>query len=303
MIKVGITHNLPDVVNLVRLLGKHPDVEIVWMHNFDHTFDITNSYPELTGDISLRYTDRPDFNAIDLYIGAPYREDHKKLAFANPALKAIFCAPYDHCADAAGCPVEIGLPEFNRKALVRGARAAYLPDEITYLGALALMPLAKNLLLGSPISASVLLPTDTDARGGEARGMFMSDSLTRELREKVLLPLQTSFNAPLNILPFSTPSHVCIGTFVIDTRMNLCDILQIYHKFYDDHRHVVILPDTAPGVYSRLVEGTNKSVIGLRLADNRLFISTAFDSRFKLGAGNIIHLLNLLFGLDERTGL
>lgn len=302
MIKTGIALNLPDVTNLVRMLRRHPDVDIVWMHNFNRTHSITYDFPQLIGELDLKYTDTPDFKAIDLYVGSPFRNPND---FAdNPNLKTIFCAPYMDCAGSVNCPVEIGLPEYNRKALVRGARAAYTPDEITYLGALALMPLTKNLLLGSPVGGSVLL-NHSDAHKGdlEGWGKYVGSFLTHELCEKVLLPLQNSFNQPLNLLAFNTAGNVSMGTFVIDTRMNLCDIRQLYHSFYDDHRHVVILPENVPAVAAKMVEGTNKAVIGLNLDAGKLFITVAFDGRMKTGAGNIIHIMNLLFGLDERTGL
>lgn len=301
MIKVGLAHNLPDVANLVRHLVKHPDVEIVWMHNFGRTFPVSQQYPELMGEFDMKYTDKPDFTAINLFIGWPISNDIKD----SDGLKSIFCTGYTNCAGAVDHPVEIGLPEFNRKALVRGARSAYLPDEITYLGALALMPLARNLLLGGDINAALLLSgTDPgNPRDMAAWGSCLSDFFTQELREKVLRPLQMSFNSPLRMLPFDVKGNVSMATFVIDTTMNLCDIMQLYHDFYDDHRHVTVLPENSPEVKACQVEGTNKSVIGLKAENGRLYVSVAFDSRMKLGTGNIIHIMNLLFGLDERTGL
>lgn len=302
MIKVGIIHNLPDVVNLVRRLVKHPDVEIVWMHNYGRTYKVSQLYPELVGEFDLKYTDHPDLSAIDLLIGWPPNPGTK----LPDGLKSIFCTGYTNCAGCVDHPVEIGVPEFNRKALVRGARSAYLPDEITYLGSLALMPLAKNLLLGGDICGSLLLAGGTDGNGApctSAWGCSLCDASTHELREKILLPLQTSFNSRLRLLPFDIRGNVSIATFIIDTKMNLCDIMQLYHDFYDDHRHVTVLPENFLEVKACQVEGTNKSVIGLKIEEGRLYVSVAFDTRMKLGAGNIIHIMNLLFGLDERTGL
>ncbi|MDE6334878.1 MAG: hypothetical protein K2L77_09570 [Muribaculaceae bacterium] len=298
MIKVGIALNSPDLVNLVRLLAKHPDVEIVWIHDSGHTSPVNQKHPELTGEIDLKFTDRPDFNTINLFIGSPL----DKSCTPPASLKYIFSTGYTNCACSVDHPVEIGLPEYNRKALVRGARSAYMPGEITCLGALALMPLAKNLLLAGDINASVLLTGHTDATGMAAGGCLTSELHTQELREKVLQPLQTSYNARLNILPFTIKGDVSMATFIVNTAMNLCDITQLYHNFYDDHRHVIILPENNPEVKACQVEGTNKSVIGLKAEDGRLFVSVAFDRSMKLGAGNITHIMNLLFGLDERTG-
>ena len=300
MIKVGISHNLPDVENLVRRLVKHPDVEIMWMYNFDRTFPVYEKYPGLLGEFDMKYTDKPDLDAIDLLIGYPSCQGIKE----RSGMKSIFCTSHMNCCGVVDHPVEIGLPEFNRKALVRGALSAYLPDETTYMGALALMPLAKNLLLTGDISASVLLTNDEDSpQGMAAWGKHAGDFMTCDLCEKVLKPLQISFNSTLNILPFTVEGDVSMGTFIIDTKMNAPDIIKLYHDFYDDHRHVVILPENYPEARAAHVEGTNKSVIGIKTDGGRLFVSVAFDGRMKTGAGNIIHIMNLLFGLDERTGL
>lgn len=301
MIKAGIALNSPHLINLVRLLVKHPDVEIVWMYDSGHTSPVSQKYPELTGESDMKFTDRPDFNAINLFIGSPLDNN---TAPPPASLKSIFCTGYNNCAGTVDHPVEIGLPEYNRKALVRGARSAYMPAEVTYLGALALMPLAKNLLLAGDINATVLLAGGTDpATCMSAGGCHTDEFLTHELREKVLQPLQTSYNSRLNLLPFSVKGDVSMATFIINTTMNLCDIAQLYNNFYDDHRHVVILPENAPDVKACQVKGTNKSVIGLKAENGRLFVSVAFDRSIKLGTGNIIHIMNLLFGLDERTGI
>ena len=51
------------------------------------------------------------------------------------------------------------------------------------------------------------------------------------------------------------------------------------------------------------VKGTNKAVISLRKSGNVLCITTVFDDTVKGYAGNAVHLMNLLFGLSEQTGL
>ncbi|MDE6269785.1 MAG: hypothetical protein K2M12_02885, partial [Muribaculaceae bacterium] len=58
------------------------------------------------------------------------------------------------CARAGGDQSGYGLCELNRTPLVRGARHAHCPTPLAMAVSLALLPLAKNLLLNSPINIS-----------------------------------------------------------------------------------------------------------------------------------------------------
>lgn len=297
MIKVGLNNNLPDFVALYRLLKTHPDVEIMWVHDFGRVSSITQTYPELVGEADSAMTATPDYKAINLYIG-PAEPRLKEAMAANADLKAILTSSYGHSATSVDCPLEIGLPEFNRKALVRGARVTHMPEEFTMLGALALMPLARNLLLTGDITGSVLL-------GGERMstwGRYYREWFVEELCERVLRPLQSSFNSRFKVIPFSVTGNVRMATFMIESKINPVDLRQIYHRFYDDHRHVVILDESVQEIRAGMVEGTNKAVISLVGGEGCFSVSVAFDARYRMGHGNILHLLNLLFGLDERTG-
>lgn len=297
MIKVGLNHNLPDFVSLYRMLKAHPDVEIKWVHNFGRTVPIDQMYPQLAGEGDFKFAETLDLNDINLYIGPDLSLE---VMAGIPDLKVIGVSQMR----VPELNAEIGLPEYNRKALVRGARVAYLPDEFTYLGALALMPLAKNLLLGDAVEGSVVFSSrandDRSITAGTWNGYF-KDWFTEQLTEQVLRPLQQSFGGTFRVVPFNVPGNVSMATFVVPMRMSGDDVRELYHKFYDDHRHVVILGenrDVRPG----MVEGTNKAVISINVNDGRLFVSVAFDSRFRMGHGVIVHVMNLLFGLDERTG-
>ncbi len=48
---------------------------------------------------------------------------------------------------------------------------------------------------------------------------------------------------------------------------------------------------------------TNKCIIHLDRIDGKLLITTVIDNLLKGGAGTAVHNMNLLFGLQETTGL
>lgn len=290
MIKIGLSAKAPDFVALVRHLKSHPDVEIVWITNAGRQAVVSNLFPELTGEYDGKFAEDEDFDAIDLYIGpwTPEIDTH-------PDVKAIVFGTADGTT-----AVESGLAEFNRKALVRGARVAVVPELTEILGALALMPLARNLMLTSSITGAILLP-ETETRYAETAIGPLGEARFVQLR-RILTSLQTSFAAPIRLLGFTTADDVAMATLEVDCRLGVSDVAKLYHNFYDDHRHVTILEDPIHDVCAAMVRGTYKAVVSLNSDGSTLTVTAAVDSRRRTGAGAALHLLNLLFGLDELTG-
>lgn len=298
MIKVGLDQRIANPVAMVRYLIKHPDVDLVWIYNGGKTASVAETLPALIGECSLSAVAEPQWDGIDLYIG-PGAPGLEEAFLANGSLKVIFTTDSTEIRNSLAEPAEIGLAEFNRKALVRGARVAYQPDVYTMLGALALMPLARNLLLGDGITGLMKLRSDNGAVCPSPTPI--ADNLLQPLRLQVLGVLQTSFSAPVKFERFADSETVVYANISVPTKMNFADLLKIYHDFYDDHRHIVLVENV--DIKSEMVLGTNKTVLSLSLTEEGLLhIGVELDSLYKCGAGNCLHLLNLLFGLDERTG-
>lgn len=314
MIKTGISIYDGITPELIRLLIRHPDVEISWL--VDRGEPVSVLFDNMLGMDNLPVVDmregNPDLSGIDLYIGhdsAWLREGIE----AYPEMKVIF---------TGGAPgyegLIAGVCEYNRKALVRGGCLAMQPDVPTLLGAIGLMPLAKNLMLNSPISGTMIVPhpyekyeskspydradfkiypSGTDETGARSNGFGFET-----LRKDILEELQSSFNTSLEINVIQTgASDFACAILTVDVKMRAEQAKEMYQEFYGDHRHI-FFPENMQ-ITDRMVRGTNNTAIVLSNdGQGRLVVTVGFDSRYKAGAGNILHLLNLLFGLDERTG-
>ncbi|MDE6300723.1 MAG: hypothetical protein K2M19_03305 [Muribaculaceae bacterium] len=296
MIKTGLQLPAGSGPEIVRLLLRHPDVDLRWVSaNAMPPEGVTALFDAIQGE-STPISPVPDFENIDLYIG-PDTAALDRFLGQNVRAKAILTNMMMRPVDASdGVP---GVCEFNRKALVRGARVALQPDITTLLGALALMPLAKNLLLNTPVTGTMLLPgrTGTSIRVPAAT---LPPLDFKVLRENILAHLQQSFSAPIEITSVEHSDTFACAILTIDVRMALDQIRRIYTEFYADHRHIFFPTRT---ITREMVTGTNKTAISLGHDGlGRLIVTAAFDSRYKAGAGNVIHMLNLLFGLDELTG-
>lgn len=295
MIKTILSLSYPLVTpELFRLLRKHPDVEIIAItadkDNCGHYRDFFDTLQEEVADIPI--VDSVDFDSADLYIGP----SGQHLPADSDNLKCIFI---DQTDDAV-----MGICEYNRKSIVRQATRVWQPALPTLLGAIALMPLAKNLMLNTPIVATMLLPVDR-LRSRSAFSLHVAPNTTdaiNVLKADVLSQLQKSFDSPIDVNCIeSTVSSFACAVFNTGANISSAQALEIFKNVYSDHRHIYF-PDRS--ISERMVIGTNKTVITLHNDSlGRLVVEIACDALYKAGAGNIVHILNLLFGLDERTGL
>lgn len=82
----------------------------------------------------------------------------------------------------------------------------------------------------------------------------------------------------------------------------LGDVAALYTEMYAGEPFVCVLP---PGQIPTLahVTHTNNCVIGLAQAGQTLIITSAIDNLIKGAAGQAVQDLNVVFGLDETTGL
>lgn len=300
MIKTGINLTPHISAELIRLLLKHPDVDIRWVSGASMPDEGVGAvFDQLQGEVGKIPT-AGSLDEVNLYIGNDFvgLEDYLN---GRPTAKAILVGPL---LRMGGYEQAIpGVCELNRKAMVRGGQLAIQPDIITLLGAIALMPLAKHLMLNCPVRGTMLLPSAVASSTGrfKVNSTTVSEAALRPLREHVLTPLQNSFNSPIEICSIEVrDSSFACAIFNLDIKVDHEEIDRIYREFYGDHRHIVF--PTHP-VDEAMVRGTNKTVVVIgRDATGQLIVTVGFDATMKAGAGNVLHMLNLLFGLDELTG-
>lgn len=291
MIKVAIDGATSATAGeLLRILIHHPDVEIIALT--DATPGSAGRRADavhhgLTGDTELAVTAPGDAPAG--------RADVLFLCGAEPSWAPGNWPSQLRVVDVTGRYVDgswgfvTGLCELNRKALVRGATRASVPTAGVQAVALALLPLAKHLLLNGHIEAA-LTGAAADA---QAVLPVLTDCLTA---------LQRSFGADMTIgAPATGTGRALHATVALDCALRADDLAAMYHQFYDDHNFTFIVD--APAVDADVVN-TNKCLLCLQKPSaGKLAVNTVLDARIKGGAGTAVHCMNLLFGLHERTGL
>lgn len=315
MIKAGIIGGAGYTAGeLIRLLLNHPDVELVWVNSNSNAGNpVSQVHQGLIGETDLVFTSETPFDQIDVvFFCTPHGESRKFMeANAIPEDLKIVDLSQDYRISDGEHDFIYGLPEVNRKYIIRGRHVAN-PGCFATAIQLALIPLAKNLLLNSDINITAI--TGSTGAGvkpsATSHYSWRNDNISvykpfkhQHLAEikQTLKSMQNSFNSEINLIPvrgcFSR--GIFVATY-LDCPVELSEIKKLYEDYYDDHNFTFI-SDKMPDLKD--VVNTNKCILHLEKEGNKLLIISVIDNLLKGASGQAVHNMNLLFGLHERVGL
>ncbi len=313
MIRAGITGGDSAAAGeLIRILVNHPDVDIVWITSVNNSgVRVDKVHRGLLGDTEHVFVSEPVLDSVDVVFCCD-RNDHgaKRIieTLTVPGDLRIIDLSGDYNLNEGVDEFVYGLPELNRKKIVRGATRIAVPGAVSTVVQLALLPLARKMLLDNELNMTVV-----DGRG-ESEDYFSafltdSDSVGDYDREGIaeikhaFSTVHAGIPPNMNILFLSGGGHkrgvMAIAYF--DCNSTTDDIVKIYEEYYDDHNFVYVVTGR-PSDFSDVVN-TNKCVIGISKVGGKLVVSAVIDSLLKGAAGSAVHNMNLLFGLSEKTGL
>ena len=299
MIKVGILGaDSPVAGEIIRILIKHPETDLVSLYAPRFVgHNVTTKHHGLIGEPQLNFSDKLNLDEVDLVFIAEESELSEKIIeqFGKVENLKIISLDQDFLKNLEEVVPEVGLSEINRKALVRGARISYLSSPFISPSLVALSPLADFLLLNSDIDIEIFAPEDM-------LETFDCEKEGSKLKELLKLH-QSSFNADINLNLKSNPGsgRGMMSKIKMKSSVPEEELIKIYEGIYDDHNFTFLSPGK---VNTDEVEGTQKIVINLeKPSADLLTINVVSDARLRGGAGDAVHVMNLFFGLHEKTGL
>ena len=94
--------------------------------------------------------------------------------------------------------------------------------------------------------------------------------------------------------------NTCYGTLV--KKISKEELYELYKKEYQGDYFIRVIDDIPE---TKWVKGTNFCDIGLRVDErtNRVILVSAIDNMMKGAAGQGVQNMNIMFGLEETTGL
>ena len=315
MIRVGIIGGAGYTAGeLIRLLINHPDVEIAFINSTSNAGNLVADVHEgLYGDTNLRFTDELPLDSIDVLFFCTAHGDTKKFLESHevPAELRIIDLSQDYRLAAEGNDFIYGLPELNRRATCKALHVAN-PGCFATAIQLALLPLAKEQLLHGTISVNAITgstgagvkPSTTTHFSWRDNNLSVYKVFCHqhlyEIRQS-LGTLQSGFDADIDFIPYrgGFPRGI-FATVVVKTDRPIEELTSLYTKYYeeDSFTHVV-----ERSIDLKQVVNTNKCLLHLEKYDNKLVIISCIDNLLKGASGTAVHNMNLMFGLEETTGL
>ncbi|MBQ9555515.1 MAG: hypothetical protein IJV05_04760 [Muribaculaceae bacterium] len=311
MIKVGIIgcDNLA-AGELLRVLINHPDVEVKWVQDVACTGErVDHVVPGIVGECDLTISGTAALVDVDLVFLTGSRDQvEASLSTLDwpDDLKVIDLSGCHNLDHGEGKPWTYGLSEMQRRILVHGSRLVTMPGIAAEAVLLALLPLARNLLLNSPLTLHLAIGTAAFSESDSTVAGLSMDDWIRDQRQELTMALgqcQSSFNQPveLTVAPLAE-RRTLTAAARLKCGLDGETIRQLYEQYYDDHNFVFMVDRP---VVTADIENTNKCLIYLEKDDHSglLTIHAVMDVLLKGCAGNAVHAMNLLFGLHERVGL
>lgn len=315
MIKVGIIGGAGYTAGeLLRLLVNHPEVEVTFVNsNSNAGKAITEVHEGLYGETKLVFTDQLPVDAIDVLFFCTAHGDTKKFMDANklPASLKIVDLSTDYRAASPDHDFVYGLPELNKEAIKNATHIAN-PGCFATCIQLALLPLAKNNLLRSDVHVQGITgstgagqkPQETSHFSWRDNNISVYKAFDHqhlaEIKQSVK-QLQKSFDKAINFIPVrgNFPRGIFVTAYM-DCDLELEDVTKLYEEFYADaaFTHVV-----AKNIDLKQVVNTNKCLLHLEKHGSKLLVISCIDNLLKGASGQAVQNMNLLFGLDEKTGL
>lgn len=305
---------------LIRLLLNHPGVETTFIHSRSNAGKLVSSiHQDLIGDTALSFTN--DLSVLEegevdvLFLCLGHGESTKFLSDnkIGDHLKVIDLANDFRLAENSTFDNRnfvYGLPELNRE-LIKLATNIANPGCFATTIQLGLLPLAKAGLLKDVYTTGITGSTGagqslsgTSHFSWRANNIQAYKTLTHQHLGEIgesLLQLQPANDVDLSFIPWR--GDFTRGIFVSSTLkcdLSLIELNILFDDFYKDHPFTHVSKEP---IFLKQVVNTNKAGIQLEKAGNKLVVHSAIDNLLKGASGQAVQNMNLMFGLDETTGL
>jgi N-acetyl-gamma-glutamyl-phosphate reductase len=304
---------------LIRLLINHPYVSIEFAQSGSNADNLVSKvHADLVGETDLKFSAAHHFDVDVIFFCAGHGEA-KKFVAANeiPANIKLIDIGNDFRlhADATNNGREFiyGLPELQREK-IKSANNIANPGCFATAIQLGLLPVAKAGLLNEVYTTGITGSTGagqslaaTSHFSWRANNVQAYKTLTHQHNAEIL----QSLNSLQSTIPFTEDNFSFVpwrgdftrGIFVssqLKCDLSIEELNSLYKDFYKDHPFTTI---TTTPVFLKQVVNTNKCVIQLEKAGTKLVVHSVIDNLTKGASGQAIQNMNLIFGLEETTGL
>ena len=318
---------------LLRILLFHPNVDVVLVTANEHAGKkVSAVHRNLLGLTDLHFeaasADAAGMDDIDVaFFALPHGQAMKLVPQLPASVKVVDLSgdfriddetvfneyyKFDQTAPDIQNQFVYGLTETNREAI---RRASYIANPGCFATAtlLALSPLVKSGLLSGKIIADV--KTGSSGSGAKAaanthhpqrsNSFYAYKPFVHQHIPEIRQHLASVGDFPNEFVFMTHSLPVSRGIFAscyAETTVNLTneDLTNIYRNFYNGSFFIRVT-DGSPDI--NWVKNTNFCDIAAHASGRQIVAFSSIDNLVKGAAGQAVQNMNLMFGLDETTGL
>lgn len=300
---------------LIRLLLHHPRVEISFVHSKSNAGNpVHQVHEDLLGSTTLQFTDSIDQNIDVLFLCLGHGESTKFLQenTISEQINIIDLANdfrLESNANFQNRKFVYGLPELNFQQIASAKNIAN-PGCFATAIQLGLLPLASKGLVNDVYTTAITGSTGagqslsaTSHFSWRANNIQAYKTLTHQHLGEIHQSLHqlSSAKASVHFVPWR--GDFTRGIFASSTLSSTHSIEQaiaLYKEYYSEHPFTVV---SEKQIALKQVINTNKAVIFLEQANDKLVVHTALDNLLKGASGQAVQNMNIMFGLEQTEGL
>ena len=315
MIKVGILGGAGYTAGeLIRLLVNHPKAEIVFVNSESNAGNLlTDVHEGLYGETEIKFISGMPFNEVDVLFfcfghgkSEVFLKEHE-----IPAGVKIIDMAQDFRLEARGNDYVYGLPELNRDQIAKAQHVAN-PGCFATCIQLGLLPAANLKLIDKDVSVNAITgstgagqkPGTTTHFSWRNNNMSIYKAFNHQHVPEIcqsLKQVQGYLNASIDFIPYRGDfARGIFATEVIKTDVGIDTIIASYKDFYKEAQFTHYV-DKA--IDMKQVVNTNKALVHCDKSGDKLLVTSCIDNLLKGAVGQAVQNMNIMFGIDEVTGL
>ena len=315
MIRIGIIGGAGYTAGeLCRILLNHPEAEIVFVNSESNAGNLlTDVHEGLYGETDIRFTDQLPFDEVDVvFFCFGHGKSTQFLAeHYIPANVRIIDLAQDFRLAAEDNDYVYGLPELNRSQ-IRNTLHVANPGCFATCIQLGLLPLAEAGLLNDDISVNAITgstgagvkPGATTHFSWRSGNMSIYKAFEHQHVPEIkqsLQQLQPSFGGEIDFIPYR--GDFPRGIFATEVVKSSAPIDEVEAYFRDFYSEAPFTHYVEKAIDLKQVVNTNKCLIHVEKYRDKLLVTTCIDNLLKGASGQAVQNMNLMFGLEEDTGL
>lgn len=298
---------------LLRILLNHPQVNINFVHSKSQAGKpVYSTHSDLVGDTDLLFTDIMPFDEVQAIFLCSGHNESKKFLAENTIPESLIIIDLSTDFRDQSNGFVYGLPELQRD-LIKTATKIANPGCFATSIELALLPLANAGVLNDDIHVSAVTGSTGAGQSLSATTHFSwrNNNLSiykafthQHLKEinQSIKTLQPSFGKSVNFIPYrGNFSRGIMANIYTKFAGTIEEAKALYKNYYASHPFTHL--SEAAEIDLKQVVNTNKCIIHLEKHDDNLLITSIIDNLSKGASGQAVQNLNLVFGLEETTGL